>query len=110
MRRRLHNTIRRAGNHGPWTTISDRHLRSVALSDTRSAPLAEIQCRIGAAVQSGATIDVIERDIINRAAIDEEQRSALWLFAEAVIDRPGRLLRLKEDFARAGSPLRARLA
>ena len=89
-------------------TIDDRQpLGSVARSDAGNATPADLQQQIAAAVQAGASLEAIERDVIDRAMIDEEQRSALWLYAEAVIDRPGRLSGLDEDFVRAGSPPRA---
>ncbi len=63
---------------------------------------------IAVAVLSGATLDAIERDIIDCAPVDEEQKSALWLYAQAVNDRPSRLIAPDADFARADRSPRAR--
>jgi len=49
--------------------------------------LTELQCTIAQAVQSGAELRAIEDEIIDRAPIDEEQKSVLWLYAEALADR-----------------------
>ena len=49
--------------------------------------LTELQCAIAQAVQSGAELRAIEDEIIDRAPIDEEQKSVLWLYAEALADR-----------------------
>ena len=50
----------------------------------------ELQRRVSDAVLAGSTLDVIERTIINRAVIDEEQRAALWLYANALREQPSR--------------------
>jgi hypothetical protein len=44
----------------------------------------ELEHRIVQAVLSGADLDVIEATIIDPAPVDEEQKSALWLYAEAL--------------------------
>lgn len=72
--------------------------------------LAEFQTEIAVAVLSGVTLEVIEQDIIERAPLDEEQRSALWLYAEAVKHRPSRLIAVDGDFARADRSPGARRA
>lgn len=65
--------------------------------------LAELRYAIAQAVLSGAGLDAIEEQIINRAPIDQEQKSALWLYAEAVIDRPARLIIPDSEFVRVDS-------
>ncbi len=52
--------------------------------------LAELQRTIASAVIAGAGLNAIEDEIINRAPMDEEQKSALWLYAEVLTSRhPG---------------------
>ncbi len=65
--------------------------------------LAELRYAIAQAVLSGAGLDAIEEQIINRAPIDQEQKSALWLYAEAVTDRPARLIIPDPEFVRVDS-------
>jgi hypothetical protein len=49
--------------------------------------LSELQRRIAVAVLADADLDAIEATIINPAPLDEEQKSALWLYAEALFER-----------------------
>jgi len=49
--------------------------------------LVELQRTIAGAVEAGAELDAIENEIINPAPIDEDQKSALWLYAEVLTDR-----------------------
>ena len=49
--------------------------------------VAELQREVAQALRSGASLTTIERTIIDRAPLDEEQRAALWLYAEALRDR-----------------------
>jgi hypothetical protein len=52
--------------------------------------LAELQRTIASAVMAGAGLDAIEDEIINRAPMDEELKSAMWLYAEVLTSRqPG---------------------
>jgi hypothetical protein len=54
----------------------------------RSAPmLSELQRRIVLAVLGDAKLDAIQATIIDPAPIDEEHKSALWLYAEALLAR-----------------------
>ncbi len=53
---------------------------------------AELRGAIAQAVLAGTQLDAIERGIINPAPLNDEQKSALWLYAEAVADRPARLM------------------
>ena len=57
----------------------------------------KLQDTIVAAVLAGADLDAIEEQIIDRAPLDEEQKSALWLYAEALTDWPARLLLNERD-------------
>ncbi|HEX5924743.1 MAG TPA: hypothetical protein VFY45_12985 [Baekduia sp.] len=50
----------------------------------------ELQHTIAAALSDGSELDAIEQQIINRAPLDEEQKSALWLYAAALTQRPAR--------------------
>ncbi len=53
---------------------------------------AELRGAIAQAVLAGTQLDAIERAIINPAPLDDEQKAALWLYAETVADRPARLM------------------
>jgi hypothetical protein len=48
--------------------------------------VADLQQRITVAVLSGAECDVIEQSIIDPPQLDEEQKSALWLYAHALTE------------------------
>jgi hypothetical protein len=48
-----------------------------------------LQQQIAFAVQAGADLDEIEQAIIDPAPIDEEQKAAMWLYAEALDERRG---------------------
>ena len=61
------------------------------LEQVQKSILEQVQRSIGRAVQAGARLEAIEREIIECAPLDEEEKSALWLYAEAVTDRPARL-------------------
>jgi hypothetical protein len=54
--------------------------------------LVKLQRAIASAVLAGVDLDAIEDSIISRAPVDEEQKSALWLYAEALVDRPAELI------------------
>jgi hypothetical protein len=47
----------------------------------------ELQRQIAEAFQNGADLEEIEAEIIDAAPADEDQRSALWLYAEALTER-----------------------
>jgi len=49
--------------------------------------LTDLQHQIEAAALSGAECDAIEESIIDPAQLDEEEKSALWLYAHALTDR-----------------------
>lgn len=46
-----------------------------------------LQQQIAFAVQAGANLDEIEQAIIDPAPIDEDQKAAMWLYAEALDER-----------------------
>jgi len=64
---------------------------------------AEFQHAIEGALLAGAALDAIEDKIINRAPLDEEQQSALWLYAQALADRPARLMPGEREFVGLGA-------
>lgn len=41
-------------------------------------------------LHAGRTLDDVERELLAPAALSEEQRAALWLYAWSLQDRPGR--------------------
>jgi hypothetical protein len=65
--------------------------------------LAGLRYTIAQAALAGIKLDAIEEQIINQAPIDSEQKSALWLYAEAVTHRPARLIAPGEGFVRVDS-------
>ncbi len=64
--------------------------------------LAEFQEAIARALSAGAELDTVEAEIINRAPLDEEQRSALWLYGEALTEQRDRQM-LAADLGEAGA-------
>ena len=52
--------------------------------------LTELQRTIAAAVSDGCELDAIEEQIINQAPLDEEDKSVLWLYAEALTQQRAR--------------------
>jgi hypothetical protein len=58
----------------------------------------DLQLRVAEAVRDGVGLGEIEQAIIDPAPVDEEHKAALWLYAEALRERPslGRWLALPE--------------
>ena len=48
-----------------------------------------LQKQVAQAVRSGEDLATIEETIINPAPADEDEKAALWLYAQALRDRPG---------------------
>jgi hypothetical protein len=46
--------------------------------------LADIQRQVARAVRAGVGLEEIEELVIDPAPLDEEQKAALWLYAEAL--------------------------
>ncbi len=51
----------------------------------------EVRSAIARAALAGADLNLIDAVLIGPTPIDDEQKSALWLYAEAVTHRPQRL-------------------
>ena len=51
--------------------------------------VSELLRQIADAVRAGAGVDSIEEAIIDPAGLDEEQKSVLWLYAQAMQERRG---------------------
>jgi hypothetical protein len=49
----------------------------------------DLRRRIAQALIAGVCLDAIEDVIIDPAPLDEEEKSALWLYAEALQEDPG---------------------
>jgi len=49
--------------------------------------LSEQQRRIVNAAVANANLDTIEKTIVDQAPLDEDHKSALWLYAHAILDR-----------------------
>ena len=47
----------------------------------------ELLRQIADAVRAGAGVDAIDEAIIDPASLDEEQKSVLWLYAQALQER-----------------------
>lgn len=47
----------------------------------------ELQRQIAEAISSGARLDEVEEAIIAWAPIDEDEKAALWLYADALAER-----------------------
>lgn len=62
--------------------------------------LSELRRRIVLGVLSDAKLDAIEARIINPAPIDEEQKAALWLYAEALLERRRDATLIERELAR----------
>lgn len=54
--------------------------------------LSELQQQIAYALRDGADLDSIEAELIDPALVDEEQKAALWLYAEALQARRSRIV------------------
>jgi hypothetical protein len=52
--------------------------------------ISQLHQQIAQAVVSGRTIDEIELSIIEPAPLAEDEKSALWLYAQALAERPHR--------------------
>jgi hypothetical protein len=50
--------------------------------------VSELHRQIAHAVRAGTDLDEIEATIIEQAPIGEDERSALWLYAQALGERP----------------------
>ena len=50
--------------------------------------VSELQLRVAEALRAGSGLVEIEEAIIDPALVDEEQKAALWLYAEALRERP----------------------
>ena len=48
----------------------------------------DLHRQIAHAVRTGLDLDEIEEDIIEPAAIAEDEKSALWLYAQVLSERP----------------------
>jgi hypothetical protein len=48
----------------------------------------ELQRQVVQAIRAGAGLVEIEQAIIDPAPVDEEHKAALWLYAEALRERP----------------------
>ena len=65
----------------------------VVFTESTMAMFEELQHTIAAALSDGSELDAIEQQIINRAPLDEEEKSALWLYAAALTQRSAWLAR-----------------
>ena len=47
-----------------------------------------IQKQVANAVRAGMDLGAIETEIIEPASVDEEHKAAMWLYAQALLERP----------------------
>jgi hypothetical protein len=59
------------------------------LLEKKGMMVSELLRQIADAVLAGARVDAIEEAIIDPAPLDEEQKSVLWLYAQALQERRG---------------------
>jgi hypothetical protein len=52
--------------------------------------ISDLHRQIAHAVRTGVDLDEIERDIIEPVPIAEDEKSALWLYAQVLSERPVR--------------------
>ena len=77
---------------GPFyrATISARRVcgvpagQTVGLTGEGMIMISELQRQIAGAVVAGTPVDAIEEALIDPAPLDEEHKSALWLYADAL--------------------------
>jgi hypothetical protein len=60
---------------------------SCALPEKKGMVVSELLRQIADAVRAGAGVDAIDEAIIAPAPLDEEQKSVLWLYAQALQER-----------------------
>ena len=58
----------------------------------------ELHRQIAHAVRAGLDLNEIEQDIIESAPIAEDEKSALWLYAQVLSERP-----LRREYALSGN-------
>jgi hypothetical protein len=46
-----------------------------------------LQRQVAQAVRAGMTLDELEQKIIDPALVDDEQKAAMWLYAEVLVER-----------------------
>jgi hypothetical protein len=63
----------------------------------------ELRRVIAEAAVAGTSLDTIEKEIIDRCPLDDEQQAALWLYAEALLEHPGGFTRDDRMPASVGS-------
>jgi len=62
----------------------------------------ELQRLIAQAVLAGADLATIEREIVECSPLDEDQRAALWLYAEVLQDRGCEIVPDEQELICAG--------
>ena len=59
----------------------------------------ELQRQIARAVRAGVELDEIEQLVIDPSPLDEEQKAALWLYAEALSGRRNESMLPEDELA-----------
>jgi hypothetical protein len=49
-----------------------------------------MQRRIGGLLSEGASLEQVEAEVIDRCGLHQDEKSALWLYAWSLADRPAR--------------------
>jgi hypothetical protein len=71
------------------------------MSSAQESLISRLQQQIARAVRVGVELDEIEQLVIEPAPIDEDEQAALWLYAQALIER-------REESAPSARPVAAR--
>jgi hypothetical protein len=62
-------------------------MRGPGTCDERRVMVSELHRRIAGAVRAGTSLDRIEEAIIGPADLEEDEKTALWLYADALDER-----------------------
>jgi hypothetical protein len=62
----------------------------------------ELERVIAKAVLDGVSLDRIEEEIIDRARIEEDERAALWLYADALLEQHTETLLRERELVMTG--------
>ncbi len=67
-------------------TLSPKfHTALMHLTEAVEAMLSSLRDAVSLRVDAGESLEVIEREVVDPAPLDEERRAALWLFAWATV-------------------------
>jgi hypothetical protein len=93
-----------------FDSLLQRSLRAEPPRGGKVSSIIRLQEHIAALIEGGASMEQVEREVIDPSPLTTEQKSALWLFGQCLTDgRPAdgqpRRSRLSTDARRAGNAL-----